>query len=339
MPTPLRIALVGLGFGRYLARALTALPEAALVAVADRQASPAFLAELALPECIRTYTDALEMLEREKPDGLVLATSPGFREPILAACAARGIPVFVEKPWAGNPNQARRFAEVTRPIADKIMLGFSFRFHPAVRRLQELVAGELGPVWMANGEYAFDWNLGPDGWLWNPDSGGGVFNENSCHLIDIVCHLAGRPVSVHAELNNPRNRPSAELGAVTVRFESGAVAALTLGAHAAGALDDFPRLDLVTAHGRASLKGRGHVWHGLTWALRGATEASSLAATPEYLGETRYSEALRRFCGMIRTGSKPEATVQDGILAVDFAAAIYASARDGKPVSLPLTTQ
>jgi predicted dehydrogenase len=334
---PVRLGLVGLGFGRYLARTLVALPEVELVAVADRTAGPALLASLALPSSIATYVDALEMIERERLDGVVLATSPGFREPLLAACAARGLALFVEKPWAGNPAQARRFAAAVAPIADRVMVGFSFRFHPAVRRLRELLDGELGEVWMANGEYAFDWNLGPDGWLWSPDSGGGVFNENSCHLLDTLCHLAGRPVSVQAAVHNPRSRPSAELGAVTLGFASGAVAALTLGAHAAGAMDDFPRLDLVTSAGRASLRGRGHVWTGLTWARRGEAEARQLNATPEYLGETRYAESLRRFAASIRSGTTPPAALADGLLAVDLADAIYRSAASGRRVELPAT--
>jgi predicted dehydrogenase len=332
---PVRLGLVGLGFGRHLARALLALPGVTLVAVADRRATPALLAELALPGSTRLHADAVTMVATEQLDGIVIATAPGGRAPLLAACAARGLPLFVEKPWAGNPAQARRFSTAVAPIAERVMLGFSFRFHPAVRRLRELLDGELGPVWMANGEYAFDWNLGPDGWLWDPESGGGVFNENSCHLLDVLCHLAGRPVSVQAAVFNPRGRPSAELGAVTLTFANGAVAALTLGAHAAGAMDDFPRLDLVTAQGRACLRGRGHVWTGLTWALRGEPEARTFSAAPEYLGETRYSEALRRFVACIRDKTTPPATLADGLFAVDLAAAIAESAATGLRVMLP----
>lgn len=332
---PARIGLVGLGFGRHLARALLALPEVDVVAVADRRASPRLMRELALPPSIRFYAEALDLLAREPLDGLVLATAPARREPILAACAARSLPVFVEKPWAGNPVQARHLATVCAPIATRVMVGFSFRFLPAVRRLRELLEGDLGPVWMANGEYAFDWNLGPDGWIWDPASGGGVFNENACHLFDVLCHLAGRPDSVQAAVHNPRDRPSAELAATTLTFASGAVAAVSLGALAAGAMDDFPRLDLVTARGRASLRGRGHVWESLAWAARGAPAAQSLNAPPERLGQTRYSDALRHFAAVIRDGVPPAATIGDGLLAVDIAAAIRESAETGRRVTLP----
>ena len=73
----------------------------------------------------------------------------------------------------------------------------------------------------------------------------------------------------------------------------------------------------------------------LSWALRVESEARSLNATPEYLGETRYSEALRRFSASIRSATTPPATIADGLLAVDLAAAIHESATTGQRVELP----
>jgi predicted dehydrogenase len=154
-------------------------------------------------------------------------------------------------------------------------------------------------------------------------------------VLDLLCHLVGRPVSVQAVVNNPRKRPSAELAALNLTWASGAIAAVTLGALAAGALNDFPRLDLVTTQGRASLRGRGHVWESLTWAQRGASTAQTLSAPPEYLAETRYSEALRRFVASIRERTPPPCTLSDGLLTVDLAHAIYESAATRRPVELP----
>jgi predicted dehydrogenase len=99
-------------------------------------------------------------------------------------------------------------------------------------------------------------------------------------------------------------------------------------------MDDFPRLDLVTAGGRASLRGRGHVWTSLTWAQRGAPAAQTLSAPPEHLGETRYSEALRRFITSIRDHTPPPATLADGLITVDLAAAIYESAASHRRVEI-----
>jgi len=334
-PQPVRLGLVGLKFGRWLLRALTGIPGVTVTDLADRHADQKILAGIAAPPAARLHPDAEAMIREANIDAVILATSPLRRGPLLAACAARGLPVFVEKPWAGNPIQAREFAALCAPIAERVMVGFSFRFHEPVQRLRALLDGPLGPAWLANGEYAFHWNLGPDGWLWDPQGGGGVFNENSCHLFDVVCHLMGRPAWVQAAAANPRDMPGPELGAVVLGFPAGGIAAVTLGALGAPAFDRYPRLDLIAARGRASLIGRGHVWEALEWAELDDHARRRLDAPPEVLGFTRYTAALEHFVTCVRSGARPRASIEDGILAVDLAHALAASAQNGSRMELP----
>ncbi|MEM6430634.1 MAG: Gfo/Idh/MocA family oxidoreductase [Deinococcota bacterium] len=92
--------------------------------------------------------------------------------------------MFIEKPWAANLIQAHALTKLAQTHNANIMLGFSFRFHPAAVRLQELVNGNLGKGLLLTGEYLFDWLPDADNWLWDKNNGGGFFNENSCHLLD-----------------------------------------------------------------------------------------------------------------------------------------------------------
>lgn len=331
---PLRLGLVGFQFGRWLLRSLQNLPGVEVVAIADRRATAAELAAFGVPVSVRLHADAVAMLDTEALDALVIATSPKRRAPLLAAAAARKLPLFVEKPWAGNPAQARAFAAACAPIADRVMLGFSFRFHGAVQKLRTLLDTDLGPAWSANGEYSFHWNLPPTGWLWEPDAGGGVFNENSCHLLDVVCHLLGRPVAVQAATHNPRGYPAPEFAAVSLTFADGGIAALSFGALGAAAFTDYPRLDLITAHGRASLRGRNHIWESLAWARHDDRALSTFEAPPETGGATRYTAAFTHFADCVRTGAAPRTTIADGLLAVDLAAALTESAATGRRVSI-----
>lgn len=331
----LRIGLVGFQFGRWLLRTLQNIPGIEVVAIADRRATTAELAAFGVSPSVRLHSDAIAMLDTEQLDALVVATSPKRRLPLLAAAAARKIPLFVEKPWAGNPAQARAFAAACAPIADRVMLGFSFRFHGAVQKLRTLLDTDLGPVWSANGEYSFHWQLPPTGWLWEADAGGGVFNENSCHLLDAVCHLLGRPVAVQAATHNPRGYPAPEFAAVSLTFANGAIAALSFGALGATAFTDYPRLDLITAQGRASLRGRNHIWESLAWARHGDQSLSTFDAPPETGSATRYTTAFTHFFDCVRTGAKPAIGIPDGILAVDLAAALTLSAPRGCRVEIP----
>jgi len=330
-----RVGVVGLGFGQYHVRTLACMDEARLVAVADKGGNvPGGLDDYAARYGATAYTDAAEMLDRERLDAVVIATSPKYRAGIMEKAALRGIPMFVEKPWASSSAHARELARLCATRGAKVMVGFSFRYHPAVVRLRELLDGPLGSGWLLNGSYVFDFLPPASRWLWDPENGNGLFNENSCHLFDVVCHLMGTPVDVMAQAANFVGRPSEEAAAISIKFDSGAVAALTVGGYGARAHWDFPRIDIATRNGQARLKGRHHVWESLTWATRDAGSTQSFTAPPEILGATRYTHAMAHFVDGVRTGKPFSATMEDGALAVAMAEAVYASARTGRKVTI-----
>jgi myo-inositol 2-dehydrogenase/D-chiro-inositol 1-dehydrogenase len=180
----------------------------------------------------------------------------------------------------------------------------------------------------------FDFLPPATGWLWDPENGNGLFNENSGHLFDAVCYLMGRPVSLMAEAAHFAGRPSEEAAAIALKFENGAIAALTVGGYGANAHLDFPRIDITTANGQARLKGRHHMWESLSWATRGADAVQTLTRPPEVLGTTRYTHALTHFLACVRSGETPSVTIEDGITAVALAEAVYQSARTGQKVNL-----
>ena len=334
-PSPLRIGVIGLGFGQHHVRTLANMAEAKLVAVADRSFdAPGGLTDFAARYNANAYRDGLEMMARERLDAVSLCIAPRGREPLLRYAAENGIPIFVEKPWAANLDHARRLAALCRTHNATVMPAFSFRFHPALVKLRALMDGELGQGLLLNGEYLFHWQVPADSWLWDADNGGGFFNENSCHLFDAVCHLLGDPVSLFAETSNPLDAPGDNAAAVTIRFASGAVAALTLGGIGTSAFRNFPRLDLVTAHGQARLRGREHVWEELSWAMRDDEAVHQFVRPLEGLGRTRYTDAFEHFFACIRTGQPPTATVADGVRSVAVAQALYKSARTGGRVKL-----
>jgi predicted dehydrogenase len=139
-----------------------------------------------------------------------------------------------------------------------------------------------------------------------------------------------------AEAVNFAGRPSEEAAAISMKFADGGIAALTVGGYGANAHWDFPRIDVTTAKGQARLKGKHHMWESLTWAQRGADNVQSITAPPEILGSTRYTHALTYFLDCIRRGEAPSATIEDGVIAVAVAEAVYQSARTGQKVLLDL---
>lgn len=330
----LRFGVIGLGFGRQHVRTLANMEEVELVAVADRGDArlPGGLEGYAAKYRAKAYRDGLEMMRNEALDAVCVCTPPAARGELIDYAVRNGVALFVEKPWAADPELARRLVDLCRPASAPVMVGFSFRYHPAIVKLRELIRGELGAPLMLNGEYVFDWR--PSGWLWDPANGNGFFNENSCHLFDGVMSLAGDPEAVSAEATNPFGMPAEHAAALALRFRGGAIAALTVGGIGARGYHDTPRLDMVASNGQARLEGRDHVWEALSWTLRGTDEVHRLNLPPEQLGATRYTEALRHFIACIRTGSAPETGPMEGLKSVALAAAVTEAARTGRRVEV-----
>jgi len=328
----IRIGVIGLRFGLHHVRTLVNMEQAELVAVADSGFERA--ETCGRQYGVATYADGVEMMEKEQLDAVSICTSPTRREPLIDAGTSRKLALFIEKPWAADLEQAHRLAKLCRDRKALVMAGFSFRFHPAVVRLQELMSGELGEGWMLNGSYVFGWLPPADGWLWDPAKGGGFFNENSCHLFDVVCALMGEPVSVSAEGGVFAGSPSEDGCALTMRFASGGIAALTIGGIGGGGDRNYPRLEVVTTNGQARLTGREHIWEELAWSGRKASDVQRLTAPVEALGATRYTHALSHFLECVKTGKEPTATVEDGVRSVSVAMGVYESIRTGSRVEV-----
>jgi len=331
----LRIGVIGLRFGQYHVQTLANHPDYQLVGVADRaDAWVDKLKSYAQGYGARGYRDAMDMLEQEDLDAVSICTSPRYRPDLIEAIAESGIPMFIEKPWASNSKQAQHLAIICEQYKATVMTGFSFRFHHVVQTLHDLMGTILGEGWILNGEYLFGWIPDADNWLWHPDNGNGFFNENSCHLLDVVCYLMGKPISVFAEGVNYHNSPSAEAATLTIRFENGSVAALMIGGLGTSAHQDYPRINLVTENGQAQLQGLNHYWQSLIWASRDDAMMHRLESPPEALSNTRYSDAFTHFADCIRHNKTPTATVHDGIISVALAEAIYESITTGKRITI-----
>lgn len=328
----IRFGVVGLSFGQFHVQTLANLPGAKVAAVADLRKDIA--EQLARRYGAEPFFDGVEMVRSGKIDALTVCLPPAFRREILEVAVEKGLPIFVEKPWSTNSDHGEELARIVTTSKAPVMTGFSFRFHPAVERLRELIAGELGPVLAAQGSYLFDFLPPAERWLWDQENGGGLFNENSCHLIDLVCDLMGKPKKVKASGGIWFSRPSEEAAAVSIDFPSGAIASLLVGGIGAIGNHDYPTLTLYCRNGEARLKGRNHTWQELEWVLRGEKESRRLSAEPEQLGRTRYSDSMERFLAVIEEGREVPSTVEAGLLSVRMAEAIYASIRQDITITL-----
>jgi predicted dehydrogenase len=142
----------------------------------------------------------------------------------------------------------------------------------------------------------------------------------------------GPPAGLTASGGSYRGSPSEDAAAIQLRYANGSIASLVVGGIGAPPFSNYPRLELWATEGQARLEGHRHIWTDLSWARRDEQALHCLRTDPESLGSTRYTGALSHFVACLDDGSEPAAGLEDGLLTVRLAEAVYESIRTGRPV-------
>jgi predicted dehydrogenase/threonine dehydrogenase-like Zn-dependent dehydrogenase len=194
-----------------------------------------------------------EVLADERAAGVFIATRHDSHGRLTLQALRAGKAVFVEKPLCLTAAELSEIeAELTRPGAPPLMVGFNRRFAPLTETLRVHLAGGTGPTNVLVRVNAGP--LAPDHWLNDPDVGGGRLLGEGCHFFDLVTTLIpSRPVAVSAQGQPAAGRPIAAVEdfAAVIRFHDGSLATILYGT--AGARDAGK--EVVEAH-RGSRSGR-----------------------------------------------------------------------------------
>jgi predicted dehydrogenase len=128
--------------------------------------------------------------------------APNFlhREPCLAALRA-GKHVFCEKPLGRSAAEARELRDAAVAAGVVHMVGFNYRFLPAVQLAWRLIAeGRLGRLHHFRGWFADASFLDPEApFTWHQDAeeaGSNALLDLGSHLIDTARYLVGEPAAV-----------------------------------------------------------------------------------------------------------------------------------------------
>jgi len=142
-----RVGVIGYGYwGPNLARNFFELPEAELVAIADKKEDQLKRAQLKYPHIILTtnYRDLFSL----NLDAVVVATPPKTHFSIAKECLSHGLNVLVEKPMTLNSKDAEELIALADSKGLKLMVGHTFTFNSAVQELKKYIkAKELGNLY------------------------------------------------------------------------------------------------------------------------------------------------------------------------------------------------
>ena len=118
--------------------------------------------------------------------GAVIATATQVRLELVELCAARGVPVYIEKPLAFREADLTALMAAAEPVASRSVAGYMMRYHPAVLALladpieayrADFEIGHDVRQWRAN------WRFG-DSYAARPEGGGVLLDL--CHELDLA---------------------------------------------------------------------------------------------------------------------------------------------------------
>lgn len=179
--------------------------------------------------CQLVYSSVEEMLDQAQPEIVQVCGSNAAGAEAVLQCAARGIPVIIEKPLAATLEQAEAMLEAATKAGILLMVNWPNRWRPATVAAWELVQqGAAGEIFAARMRMA---HCGPRkfgcsdhfcNWLYDPvQNGGGALVDYCCYGAASFRHLFGMPQAVEAISDNLATPeiPVEDNAAITMIYE------------------------------------------------------------------------------------------------------------------------
>ncbi|MGH2361616.1 MAG: Gfo/Idh/MocA family protein [bacterium] len=196
---PLRIGIVGLGFGGTVhLPAFLSLPGVQVVGVADSGSGRARRVAAGVGRDVRAWDSWKEAVEGDDVDAISVATPPYVQAEIVRAALGAGKHVLCEKPFGMSGKEAALMweqAQVARLVG---AVDFEFRMEPGICALKQLVESrEVGGVRRIGVKWLTSGGADPSvRWSWPHDAelGGGVLNGFVSHVFDYVEWICERRI-------------------------------------------------------------------------------------------------------------------------------------------------
>jgi len=344
----LTVGVIGLGFGRAHIPAFQA-NGCDVVAVCQRDEAAA--RKIADAHGVKgVFSRWEDLLERARPEIVVIATPPHHHLAIAEAAFARGAHVLCEKPIALTVDEGRRIVAAATRAGRVAMTGFNWRFPAAMQTLHAIVAeGAIGrPFHIGVRWLGSRWAAETAAATWRMDraqAGHGVLGDNGVHVIDLVRWSFGEFKRVAATMGIPyparsapgvSRPPDAEdwcivlgelVNGAQVSFTSSRVAhgvnETTLEAYGSAGAVQYRLGREAPAWWAGELRlSRGGAFEPV--APRARVPAVESAEAFEQIGRGTIAPLVARMLDAIRTGTAPSPSLEDGLraqLVLDAAAA------------------
>jgi len=272
-----------------------------------------------------------QCLQREDVNAVFLASPNSMHAEFAVEAARAGVHVLCDKPMAVMADECRRMIRTSQSNRVKLMVTYRLGFHSAHARAIELVrSGAIGTPKTISSDYTLRIDDPDDPRLQRRLGGGSVYD------LGVSCIHAARtlfdsePAQVMAMTARTSRRHGGDVDDGTValiRFPDERLA------HLHTSFSEEPSGVLRIFGDDGSIQLTGAYQHVAPTSLeilrRGEAETLSFQPTDQFAADLSY------FSTCILQDREPEPSGLQGLQDVRLVEAIYRSARDGRPVTLP----
>ncbi len=295
---------------------------------------------------VRRYEDYKEMLEKEKPELVAIATESGKHAAIALDCIHAGCHVIIEKPIALSVEDADAIVLAAKEMGVLVCANHQNRFNKSIQYIRKaLEEGRFGKL--SHGAAHVRWNRGESYYTQAPWRGtweqdGGCLMNQCIHNIDLLRWMMGDEVEEVMAYTDQLEHPYLEaedLGMALVKFKNGSYGLIE------GTTNVYPKNleETLYIFGECGTVKAGGTSDNIIEEWRFADEvdnAEEVMATycenPPNVYGFGHTPLYADMIDAIQTGRAPYVDGEAGKRALEMVLAIYKSAAEHRPVKLPL---
>lgn len=179
-------------------------------------------------ESVTEYTDYIEMIKKEKPELVAIATESGKHAKIALDCLDLGVNLIIEKPIALSLSDADKIIEKAEEKKLKVCACHQNRFNKAIQTLRDAVEdNRFGRIF--NGTANIRWNRNKSyyehaNWRGTWEQDGGALMNQCIHCIDLLYWMMGSEIDEVCAFTDNFNHDYIEvedLGVAILKFKNG----------------------------------------------------------------------------------------------------------------------
>ena len=327
----LKFALLGAGrIGKVHAKAISANPDADLVAVADAFADAADAIAAQYGCAVKT----IDEIEADSAiDAVVICTPTTTHADLIERFARAGKAIFCEKPIDLSLARVKACLAVVDETKATLMVGFNRRFDPHFAAAREVAeSGRIGDVEMVQ-ITSRDPGAPPVAYI---KTSGGILRDMTIHDFDMARFVLGEePQTVFATasvLVDPAIGAAGDYDSVSVVLTTASGKHCTISNSRRATYGYDQRLEIHGSKGSVAIENQRPV------SVEVATGDGYTRPPLHDFFMTRYTDAyaaeIAAFVAVIKDGKAPSPNGRDGLMALALADAALKSVQEGRAVKV-----